>query len=105
MQPEIEQLQGTWNIATLEVEGRKMGESAFKGSKIIVNGDSFKTVAMGATYNGTLKLDVTSTPKTFDLMFTEGPHQGIASLGIYELDGATWKICLGFAGQDRPKIL
>jgi uncharacterized protein (TIGR03067 family) len=80
MKDELEKLQGTWNIMALEVEGSKMTPDAFTGSKIIVKGDNFTTVAMGASYEGTLKLDVTKTPKTLDLLFTEGPEEGNTSL-------------------------
>jgi len=54
MKQEIEKLQGTWRIVALEVEGNKMPSSAVAGSKIIVKGDNFTTIAMGATYAGTL---------------------------------------------------
>ena len=103
MNEELEKLQGTWNIMTLEVEGQNVSAAFFTGARIVVKGDNFSTVSMGAPYAGTLALDVTGTPKTFDILFKEGPHKGLASLGIYELNGSAWKICLGFAGKDRPK--
>src|SRR5205807_1617746 len=65
-------------------------------------GTKFTTAAMGSTYDGTLSLDVTKKPKRFDLKFTKGPEKGNTSLGIYELDGDTWKICLGLTGKSRP---
>ena len=70
---EIEKLQGTWNVVSLEVEGGKMGEAAFKGSRIVVKGSGFTTVSMGATYKGTLHVDASAMPKKLDLHFTEGP--------------------------------
>ena len=103
MKGEIEKLQGTWNVVSLEIEGAKMEEPAFKGAKIVVKGEAFTTISMGATYKGTLKVDVTRTPKTLDLSFTEGPEKGSISLAIYELEADTWKICLTIAGNDRPK--
>jgi len=57
---------------------------------------------MGAVYKGTYSIDVTSNPKTLDLHFTEGPEKGNTSLGIYELDGDDWKICLSLAPGNRP---
>jgi uncharacterized protein (TIGR03067 family) len=96
-------LQGSWKVVTLEVEGQRVPDGFFAGAKIVVNGDNFSTVSMGAPCAGTLTLDVASDPRRFDVLFNEGPHKGQASLGIYELNGNAWKICLGFAGKDRPK--
>ena len=101
MKGDLEKLQGTWTITELEVEGRKM---PYSGSKIVMEGRKFTTVAMGNDYGGTVELDPAKSPKVFDLLFTSGPHKGAKSLGIYELDGDAWKICLAFAGiKTRPK--
>jgi uncharacterized protein (TIGR03067 family) len=99
MNTDLEKLQGTWNIVEFELEGRKRPAG---GSKVIVNGDGFTTIAMGAQYEGTVALDTTATPKTFDLHFNQGPEKGNVSLGIYELDGDAWTICLGLTGRSRP---
>jgi uncharacterized protein (TIGR03067 family) len=100
---DLKKLQGTWNIAALEVEGKEMGAGTFAGAQIVIEGDNFSTNAMGSEYVGKMTLDEAKKPNTFDVNFTEGPHKGQASLGVYELDGDTWKICLGFAGVSRPK--
>jgi uncharacterized protein (TIGR03067 family) len=100
---EIKNLQGTWGVVTLEAEGAKMAPGVFKGSKIVIKGEAFTTISMGATYKGTFSVDVVATPKTIDLNFTEGPEAGHKSLGIYELDGDTWKLCLTVGAKDRPK--
>ncbi|MGH9721340.1 MAG: TIGR03067 domain-containing protein, partial [Bryobacteraceae bacterium] len=42
-------------------------------------------------------------PKTLDLTFTAGPEKGNTSLGIYELDGDDWTICLTTRDGRRPK--
>jgi uncharacterized protein (TIGR03067 family) len=36
------------------------------------------------------------------LLFTAGPEKGNRNLGIYELKGHTWKICLATRGPNRP---
>jgi uncharacterized protein (TIGR03067 family) len=103
MKKELQLLQVIWNIVSLEVDGAKMAEPFFRGSQIVIEGNSFTTVSMGAKYAGTMKVKTTVKPKTFDVLFTQGEHAGKSSLGIYELDGDTWKICMGFAGFDRPQ--
>jgi len=99
---DLDQLQGTWTILTLEIDGVEMPAGAPGGSKIAVKGDQFTTISMGAEYRGTIALDSAKSPKTFDLKFTTGPEKGNTSLGIYELDKDSWKICLTVAGHTRP---
>ncbi len=103
MPTDIDRLQGTWNITSLESNGQAMGEAFVNGAKIIIQGDAFTTVSMGATYKGTFKVDPSRTPKTLDLTFTEGPEKGQTTPAIYELDGDTWKICLAVTAKNRPK--
>lgn len=95
-------LEGTWNVTALETEGNAIPAAMIGKSQIIVSGDRFTTVAMGASYGGVLRVDESVTPHTLDLMFDEGPSAGGASLAIYKMKGDSWTICLGFAGSKRP---
>lgn len=99
---DLDKLQGTWIIVTLEMNGAEMPAGAHGGSKIVVKGDKFTTISMGAEYSGTITLDSAKRPRAFDLKFTTGPEKGNTSLGIYELDGDSWKICLTVTGKTRP---
>jgi uncharacterized protein (TIGR03067 family) len=100
MPTDLDRLQGNWNITALEIEGQPMPST---GARIVIHGTTFTTVAMGAEYAGTIEIDTSRKPKRFDLAFTEGPEKGDRSLGIYELDGDIWRICLGLAGKTRPR--
>ncbi len=102
IKPDIEILQGTWSITELEVDGNKMPDSMLGGSQITVKRSKFDTVSMGASYSGVLTLDESAKPKTFDLKFTDGPEKGNTNLGIYELSGDTWTLCLATRGKVRP---
>lgn len=99
---DLSDLQGEWAIVTLQFDGNDLGAAAAMGAKIIVKEDAFSTTSMGADYSGRLSVDSTATPKQLDICFEEGPRAGLASLGIYTLDGDTWTICLGLAGMSRP---
>jgi uncharacterized protein (TIGR03067 family) len=99
MKPDIETLQGTWNMVSLEMDGRKYPAA---GSQIAIEGGCFTGLNMGAEYSGTMVVDESASPKTFDVLFEKGPEEGNRSLGIYELDGDIWKICLGLTGKTRP---
>jgi uncharacterized protein (TIGR03067 family) len=99
MSSDIDRLQGAWNIITSEVEGQKFPAM---GAQIVVTGTRFVSLNMGAEYGGSLSVNETCTPRTFDLLYETGPHAGKKSLGIYELSGTEWKMCLGLAGVARP---
>jgi uncharacterized protein (TIGR03067 family) len=100
MPEDLDQLQGSWKIVSLEMDGQRMGGG---GARIQVHGTRFTTLAMGAEYSGTLSVNQTSQPKSFDLKFEEGPEAGNTSLGIYDLQGDSWKICLTTRGSERPR--
>ena len=48
------------------------------------------------------ELDATKTPKTIDYAMTEGITKGKQQLGIYELNGDTFKSCFAKPGAERP---
>jgi uncharacterized protein (TIGR03067 family) len=96
-----ETLEGTWNVVALEIDGVPMGAIP-PGACIQVKGSRFITSGMGAEYEGNVVFDDDAKPKRFDLSFTTGPEKGTTSLGIYELEGDSWKMCLTTRGGKRP---
>jgi len=98
---DLDRLQGTWYVSALEIDGMRMGTIP-PGACITVEGSRFTTRGMGAEYEGDVSLESAAMPKRFDLAFTTGPEQGNSALGIYELDGDTWKMCLTTRGGMRP---
>lgn len=99
---DLDKLQGVWKIVALEMEGHVVPPAAFGEGKIELSGSRFKTTGMGAAYEGTATFDESKSPREFNLNFETGPEKGNASLGIYELDGNTWRICLSTRGSTRP---
>jgi uncharacterized protein (TIGR03067 family) len=85
---------------SLEMDGQTMSA---EDARIVVRGNRFTSIAMGATYEGTVTVHADTAPRGFDLRFEEGPEKGNTNFGIYELDGDTWKICLATRGSERPK--
>jgi uncharacterized protein (TIGR03067 family) len=82
--------------------GQNKPSSGLTQARIVISGRHFTTSGMGATYEGTLELNTTKTPKALDLIFSSGPEAGTRSLGIYELDGDSWKLCLTTTAAPRP---
>jgi len=96
-------LEGSWNVMTLEVDGQPMASGMLAGARIVVEGDRFQSLGMGEVYEGKVKVDSSASPKAIDMTFTKGPEKGNTSLGIYELDGDDWRLCLTMRGGTRPK--
>ena len=103
MPTDLDRLQGTWRVVTLEADGNEMPEGSFGEPSLTLDGSSFTSRGMGDDYAGTIEIDARATPKAFDLVFTAGPPTGERNRGIYKLDGDVWTICLATRGDDRPK--
>jgi uncharacterized protein (TIGR03067 family) len=99
---EIERFRGTWKLESLEIEGQALPEEAIKDTRLTIDGNKFTAKDSQATYKGTFKVDISKKPKTIDVTFTEGPEKGTTMIGIYELEGDTYKVCLDPQGKERP---
>jgi uncharacterized protein (TIGR03067 family) len=102
MDDELEKLQGEWSVAHLEIDGLAPAPHVFAGAKMVIHGDRFESLGMGAVYQGTIELNPTAAPKSFRMKFTAGPEKGNTNSGIYELEGDRWRICLNMKGGPAP---
>ena len=89
MKTDIETLQGVWDVVSLEMDGHTLSATAIGGANIAIQGGHFTSTGMGAVYEGTIEVDASAIPRSFDLNFTTGPEKGNTNLGIYELGGDT----------------
>src|SRR5215467_12757035 len=102
MPGDLDRLQGSWTITAMEVDGQEMTAAMLAEARLTIKGNRFTSTGMGASYEGILKLNVKTSPRQFDLKFDAGPEKGDTNLGIYELNGDRWKICLATRGKVRP---
>jgi uncharacterized protein (TIGR03067 family) len=110
-----ERLQGTWNYAVAEVDGRPpirkkltalQKKKGFPSQSITFQGNKFEikwddTIIQAGTY----KLDPSKAPKTIDIAVTEGDGKGAVQFGIYELKGHVFSVCYDPKGTKRPTEL
>jgi uncharacterized protein (TIGR03067 family) len=100
---ELQRIQGSWQFVSLVDNGEKTAEAELKDRTIFCGGDAF-IVRSGEHFvqAGSQKLDPSKSPKSINIMISQGDRKGDILLGIYELDGDTFKVCFDTEGQERP---
>jgi uncharacterized protein (TIGR03067 family) len=99
---ELRRLEGEWQVASLEVDGAPMPGQMLSQTRLLFDGDRFRTESPEANYEGVFTIDVEATPAQIDIEFVEGPEAGNTCYGLYELNGDRMTLCLGLAGASRP---
>ena len=100
---QLRSLEGTWSFARLEIDGLVMPAGALQVSRILIDGDRFRTESPEAIYEGIFNVDVEKTPHEIDIEFVEGPEAGNSNFGIFRLEGDGLEICLDLNGKPRPE--
>jgi uncharacterized protein (TIGR03067 family) len=95
-------LEGSWTFESVQSGGSVMPREMTAAARITLTGERFVSEGMGAPYEGTLILDAGTSPRSLDMVITAGHAAGTRHLGIYEIDGARWTMCLAPAGANRP---
>jgi uncharacterized protein (TIGR03067 family) len=103
VEAELKRFEGTWRFESLVVEGREVPPEGLKTTRLALKGDTFEMTDPMATYRGTFTLDLGVTPRRIDMAFTAGPEAGKTIQAIYELDGDTYRVCVGLSGRGRPE--
>jgi uncharacterized protein (TIGR03067 family) len=98
---EMARFQGTWRMVSLEAGQNKLTEDALKDFRLKIEGDKFIATEGKSENHGTFKVDPSKKPKTIDIIMTNGEKRQ-TMLGIYELEGDTYKLCGDMSGKSRP---
>jgi uncharacterized protein (TIGR03067 family) len=99
---QLRALEGVWEFHSLEVDGRVMPPATLRSSRILIDGDCFRSERGGTIYEGTFNIDVEEQPHAIDFEFVSGPEAGNQNHGIFELNGDRLTICLEMTGKNRP---
>ena len=102
MRDDLDLIQGTWAVTELQMEGQTLSGGMLSNARVEITGNRFSSLGMGTVYEGTVTLDVSANPHHLNMKFDAGPEKGNTNLGIYELKGDTWNICLSTRGEVRP---
>jgi uncharacterized protein (TIGR03067 family) len=96
---ELKRFEGTWKFVSMEINGKPVPAANLQDSRLTFVGDRFSS-GTDEQNKGTFAVDPTVMPKTIDIAVGEGGKFKI--LGIYELEGDTYKICSANPGKPRP---
>ncbi len=100
---DLAQLQGEWSMVSGSADGQPMPAEMRKQMKRICKGDETTTMMAGQLYfKAKIIIDPSTKPKIIDYQMTEGFTKGHKQLGIYEVEGDTFKSCFGKPGAERP---
>ena len=100
---DMAQLQGEWSMVSGSADGQPMPAQMLKQMKRVCRGDEATTTMAGQIYiKAKITIDPSKKPKTIDYQMTGGFTKGQKQLGIYEVDGDSFKACFGKPGAERP---
>jgi uncharacterized protein (TIGR03067 family) len=101
---DLQAFKGTWRLSSREVDGKKDSDEWVKDVIATNDGSGTFSVRRGDKVidEATVKLDPTQNPKTIDVTFTEGEHKGKTVLGIYEIEGDAFRVCVARPADERP---
>lgn len=96
-------LQGEWSMASGSADGQPMPEQMVKQMKRVCKGDETTTMMGNQTFmKAKITIDPSKKPKSIDYEMIEGFTKGKKQLGIYEVNGDTFRSCFGKQGAERP---
>jgi uncharacterized protein (TIGR03067 family) len=107
-QRDQDKLQGTWLTVSLVNDGKTLVDEKAPPqpgpvTKLVYDGNKW-IIKVGdkAVASGVFKIDSAKTPKQIDIFDESGVKNDKTKLGIFEVDGDTYKYCLAPAGKPRP---
>src|SRR5215831_17670673 len=101
---DLDKLQGTYKMASLEVDGKAVPEDKLKTSTLTIKGDKYIIKVKDQTFETQMILDPEKKPKTIDMKFLDGVNKDKTALGIYKFDDDTFTMCRRLnPDQERPQ--
>jgi uncharacterized protein (TIGR03067 family) len=99
-----ERMQGDWVAASRVIDGTKLSDDESQSIFRTVKDDGYTMYLFDKPLGkGTFTIDATKKPKTIDARPAEAAKDAPPLLGIYEIDGDTFRACFAQPGKERPK--
>jgi uncharacterized protein (TIGR03067 family) len=100
---DLARFQGTWTVASMEMNGKSMPPEARQKIKLTLNGENFVFKNGDHSEPGLYKLDPAKKPKELNIVITEGEDKGKIYLVIYKIEGDTMTQCMELENKNRPR--
>ena len=103
IEKDLAKLQGEWAMVSGSADGQPLPEARVRQMKRVCKGNDLTVTGAGGIFlKAKITIDPSKNPKTIDYDVTDGVAAGKKTLGIYEIDGETFKACFGKPGGERP---
>ena len=100
---DLQKLQGTWTVVSMEMDGKLMSADARQKIKLTLHGENYVFKNGGGGNAGLYKLDPTKDPKELDIVVAGGAENGKVYLVIYKIEGNTMTQCMELSNKNRPR--
>jgi uncharacterized protein (TIGR03067 family) len=98
---DLKALEGTWEVVTDEVNGKKASEAGYASPRRIVIAAGKMDLFERGEADLPIKIDPAKTPKALDVYYPKAMKLNAHDQGIYALDKDTLKICLPLSGEAK----
>jgi len=95
-------LNGWWKPDSAVMAGKELAPEELKPRYLALSNGKYMLNQGDQVDEGTYKIDESENPKTISFVVTKGDSKGKTTLGIYELDKRTLRICFDVSGKTRP---
>jgi uncharacterized protein (TIGR03067 family) len=102
---DLKKMEGVWEVGSIEQGGKKSPEDKIKEAdlRLHITGNKFIYKAAGQTVmEGTFEIGSDKNPKTLDVKGKDPSGKEEKTVGIYQMDGDTMRVCFVPEGSDRP---
>jgi uncharacterized protein (TIGR03067 family) len=101
---ELQRFEGAWQIVSLTIDGNNSAEQDAAGVAITFDGEGKLTAEAdgNVVVRAKITVDPARKPKSIDLLTIEGENKDKVSMGIYEFDDNTHRVCYAAPTADRP---
>lgn len=100
---DLKALEGTWEVVTYEVKGKKASDAGYASLKEIIISAGKTDLLEREKTDLPIKIDPSKTPKAIDVYLIDAMKAQAHVKGIYALDGDSLKICIPLSMEaERP---
>jgi uncharacterized protein (TIGR03067 family) len=99
---DLKLLDGTWLPIEAQLGSNKLPDEFLQSVRLVLKSGEYSSHVGDVVDRGKLNVDITATPKTMDIVGTDGPNQGKTIPAIYEFKDGKLRVCYSIGADPRP---